>query len=174
MAFKTAGRLYKVLCTWIKVSFICILISSVLRLRCGFCRIEVYTVWGGIRNYETLSVESGTVIVFIREENSLLFLLLFVCVCVCVLCFYFDSFFFFFSKARYQFTKALRSGTHWKVSQISYILFKFLFCSFRWRLKRCSLYVLIEKPYDIAHDARYFYKGFVLWDHDHEEEKSVK
>lgn len=29
-------------------------ISGMLRLKCGFCRIEVYTVWGGIRNLEML------------------------------------------------------------------------------------------------------------------------
>lgn len=56
------------------------IISSMLRLRCGFCRIEVYTVWDGIRNYEMLLVESGTVIVFNREEISQIFL--------CVLCVY--------------------------------------------------------------------------------------
>lgn len=131
-------------------------IQCELRLRCGFCRIEVYTVWDGIRNYEMLSVESGTVIVFIREDNSLLLLLF------CVFYVLILAPFSFFSKQGINLQKRWGQVLTERLNRFHVWI---LFCSFRWHLKRCSLYVLVETLWNCSRCKILWQRLCAVWDH---------
>lgn len=107
---------------------------------------KLWNVIGGIRNCDR----------FIREENSLLLLLF------CVFYVLILAPFSFFSKQGINLQKRWGQVLTERLNRFHVWI---LFCSFRWHLKRCSLYVLVETLWNCSWCKILWQKLCAVWDH---------